>query len=378
MIAVESVVVQRNLGPGRFCGGQAPVTDYSQPNTYAPNPDWPACKARVESEYRRLLGVEKLIWIPAGVIEDNGTFRGPLATHIHVPKLDGVEIPHAGVYTLFATNGHPDEFLRFVAPGVVVLGEEALPAGTPATPAEELLHWLRSQNHARLERAHDILSRETTESGEPIRVVRIPMPEPMLEVFRPGDGTYDYFARYDNWEDGSTPPEVMLAVWPASYVNYVPTNDLVLVSRFWKPGRSLETRRKDAQAHDVLAELFPGREVVQVYPENVIRGGGGMNCITQQQPASAAFARLCGWAKVRVDAQVARLYAGPAGSDALGEVPRLSRSRGDVYLERLAASGTRVQVRVVGEIPLAGAIGWVELAEIESAGEKCPAVYSPN
>ncbi|HEU4390724.1 MAG TPA: agmatine deiminase family protein, partial [Blastocatellia bacterium] len=75
MIAVESVVIQRNLGPNRFCGGQAPVTDYSQPNTYAPNPDWPACKNLVEAEYLRMLGVKKVIWLPTGIVEDDSTFR---------------------------------------------------------------------------------------------------------------------------------------------------------------------------------------------------------------------------------------------------------------------------------------------------------------
>ena len=104
----------------------------------------------------------------------------------------------------------------------------------------------------------------------------------------------------------------MLAVWPASYVNYVPTNDLVIVSRFWKPGRS-PIKRRDDEARDVLRALFPGREIVQVYSENVNRGGGGMNCITQQQPASAKFAQKCGWAKVQVDAPAATLYAAPTG-----------------------------------------------------------------
>jgi Porphyromonas-type peptidyl-arginine deiminase len=74
MIAVESVVIQRNLGPNTFCGGEAPVTDLSQANTYAPHPDWPACRVLVENEYRRMLGARKVIWIPTGVIEDTGTF----------------------------------------------------------------------------------------------------------------------------------------------------------------------------------------------------------------------------------------------------------------------------------------------------------------
>jgi agmatine deiminase len=379
MIAVESVVIQRNLGPGRFCGGQAPVTDYDRPNTYAPNPDWPACKLRVEQEYRRMLGATKIIWIPTGVIEDNGTFRGALGSHIHVPELDGVPIPHAGVYTVFTTNGHIDEVARFVAPDRVVLAWEEGPSGPARTPVERLQRWMQEQNRVRLARVYDILSRSTTESGRPIEIIRMPTPVLVFDVFQPGDGTYDYFAAYDRWEDGTVLTGTMMGVWAASYVNYVPTNGVVLVSKFWKPGRPLEMKRRDAEALAVLRRAFPGREVVQIYAENVNRGGGGMNCITQQQPASARFARLCGWAKVQVGVGAAPLYAGPAGDVVLGSVPRLGHG-GPVSLQRLPWGSTddRIHVRVVGPSRLNGETGWIDAELVESAGEMCPAAYSRN
>ena len=376
MIAVESVVMHRNLGPNRFCGGRAPVTDFSQPNTYAPNPDWLSCRALVEREFRRMLGVRKVIWIPTGMIEDTATLRGALATHIQVPELDGVAIPHAGVYTMFGVNGHPDEFIRFVGPNTVVLAQTTPTAAPPRTAAEQLGQWMDRRNHERLERAFAIISRATTESGEPIRVVRIPTPVLTFDVTRPGDGTYEYFAAYEGWEDGSGAPPVMLGVWNSSYVNYVPTNDLVVVSRFWKPGRAPEIKRRDEEAAAVLAALFPGRRIVQVYSENVNRGGGGLNCITQQQPASGAFAQQCGWAKVKVDVGVTPLYVRSEGDARLGAVARLNRFGQDIYLERLESEATRVQVRVAERSPLDGEIGWVERDAIESAGEKCPAVYS--
>ena len=378
MIAVESVVMQRNLGPGRFCGGRAPVTDFDRTNTYAPNPDWPACKALVENEYRRMLGVKKFIWVPTGMIEDTGTFRGALAQHIHVPRLNGLDIPHAGVYTMFGVNGHTDEFLRFVTPNTVVLAQEKAPKAPAKTPAEKLIRWLQERNHERLKQIYDIISRETTESGEPIQIVRIPTPVPTLDALKAGDGIYDYFANYDRWEDGSTLPEVMLGVWNASYVNYVPTNDLVIVSKFWRPGLSIEILKRDNEARAVLEEAFPGRKITQVYAENVNRGGGGMNCITQQQPASARFAQKCGWAKVQVAAQNATLYATPTGAVTLGSVPRLTASGDDIYLKRLSSSGKRALVLVTGECHLNGRIGWIDEDNIESAGEKCSLVYSPN
>jgi len=124
--------------------------------------------------------------------------------------------------------------------------------------------------------------------------------------------------------------------------------------------------------------LFPGRDVVQVYIENVVRGGGGMNCITQQQPASAKYAQLCGWAKVQVAAEVATLYAASTGQQVLGRVSRLTGSGDDIYLKRLFPAGKRVLVQIVGESSLEGRTGWVDEDDIESAGEKCAGVYSPN
>ena len=140
----------------------------------------------------------------------------------------------------------------------------------------------------------------------------------------------------------------MLGLWASSYVNYVPTNDLVIVSKFWKPGRSREIKARDDEAVAVLKRLFPGREIVQAYSENVNRGGGGFNCITQQQPASAVFAEACGWAKGQGRGRAVPLYAEPAGAVQVGRVTRLNRFEQDIYLERLDMADARVQVRVSG------------------------------
>jgi hypothetical protein len=136
--------------------------------------------------------------------------------------------------------------------------------------------------------------------------------------------------------------------------------------------------RRDNEARAVLEEVFPGRKIAQVYAENINRGGGGMNCITQQQPASAKFAKKCGWAKVQVAAQNAFLYSTPAGSATLGSVPRLSTSGDDVYLKMLSSSGKRALVQVVDECHLNGRMGWVDEDDVESAGEKRISVYSRN
>ena len=42
----------------------------------------------------------------------------------------------------------------------------------------------------------------------------------------------------------------------------------------------------DAQAAAILREAYPGREVVPVDARPLFERGGGIHCITQQQPAT--------------------------------------------------------------------------------------------
>lgn len=59
-------------------------------------------KLQMEAEYKRLLGT-KVIWLKQGLVEDDHTFLGPITT------ADGTK-----AYTVVTTNGHVDEFVRFV------------------------------------------------------------------------------------------------------------------------------------------------------------------------------------------------------------------------------------------------------------------------
>jgi agmatine deiminase len=40
----------------------------------------------------------------------------------------------------------------------------------------------------------------------------------------------------------------------------------------------------DDEAREALQELFPGRRITQVSIDNIALGGGGIHCITQQEP----------------------------------------------------------------------------------------------
>jgi len=65
-------------------------------------------------------------------------------------------------------------------------------------------------------------------------------------------------------------------------------NGVVLLAKYWKEGRPGSVREKDETARRIFAEAFPDRKIVQIDAENINLGGGGMHCVTQQQPAEGA------------------------------------------------------------------------------------------
>jgi agmatine deiminase len=128
------------------------------------------------------------------------------------------------------THGHIDDLARFVDPNTVVTVVEDDRAEANYGALRENLALLK---------------------GTGLRVVTLPMPEPI------------YF-------DGQR--------LPASYANFYIANGLVLVPAFNDP--------MDRVALNVLAKLFPGREIVGVYCRDLVLGLGTLHCLTMQQPAS--------------------------------------------------------------------------------------------
>jgi agmatine deiminase len=44
-------------------------------------------------------------------------------------------------------------------------------------------------------------------------------------------------------------------------------------------------RHADDAARSLVGELYPDREIVALTIDNLAEGGGGIHCVTQQQPA---------------------------------------------------------------------------------------------
>jgi len=67
-------------------------------------------------------------------------------------------------------------------------------------------------------------------------------------------------------------------IQPASYMNFVIANNVVIVPVFGT--------QHDADGVAAIAELFPGRAVIGLMADAVLAGGGGFHCSSQQMPSA--------------------------------------------------------------------------------------------
>jgi agmatine deiminase len=132
------------------------------------------------------------------------------------------------------THGHVDDISRFVAADTIVTAVEP---GTSDPNHEPLV-----ENLERLKAARTL-------DGKQFNIVALPLPRPV--IFR-GQRL------------------------PASYANFYIANELVLVPTF--------NDANDRVALNILADLFPGRDVIGIHSVDLVWGLGTLHCMTQQQP----------------------------------------------------------------------------------------------
>lgn len=224
-------------------------------------------KNEMEAEYKRLLGIKKTIWLKQGLVEDDHTFLGPVET------LEGSK-----AYTVVTTNGHVDEFARFVNDSTILLAQ---------IDSNVLDDPIARENHNRLEENYQILSTATDQDGNPFNIVRMPLPGTIFTTMKPGDSVYDYIKTLE-YKDGSTFPDgksitVMAAL---SYLNFIITDKVIVGQTTWRKGMSEEFKRRDLEAEKILQAVFPNRKVIMIDAFAVNLGGGGIHCISMQQPLS--------------------------------------------------------------------------------------------
>lgn len=133
------------------------------------------------------------------------------------------------------TDGHVDTLACFLKPGVVAVHGQKDPTHPDFDTCQEIAELLRREHDAK---------------GHPLQVIVLDAPE----------------EKYHN-----------SAPLSCSYVNFSFVNGGVVLCAFGDP--------QDDIIADQLSQALPDRRIAQVPALNIFKGGGGIHCITQQQPS---------------------------------------------------------------------------------------------
>ena len=186
-----------------------------------PNRNPELSREQIERVLLDYLGAEKVVWLGAGVFEDE-------------------------------TDGHVDNLACFARPGTVLL--------TWTDDEDDPQHAISRDARERLEAATDA-------RGRRFEVVLLPSPGPLQLSAEEAEGI--------DAREG-TLPRLAGERLAGSYVNFYLGNSRIVMP--------LLDPRHDSEAEAILRRAFPGREVVGVPAREILLGGGNIHCITQQVP----------------------------------------------------------------------------------------------
>ncbi len=275
LLGIEETVFTRLIGEGgnREFNGQGVMMSIE--NTEVCKRNRGMTRDEVEAEFKRIFNVKQVIWLPLPTFDDEHIMTGP------VPGPDDSTL----AYRSASANGHIDEMCRFVDERTIVLAE--------ITEEEAAQHKLAAINKSRLDQAYDVLRNCLDTNGEPFRIIRIPMPDPIYVKVKQGEplhqswhGLKDYLG-LTNLYDGTPIPSGDMTMLPAlSYCNFLILNGIVIGQKYWEEGLPERIKKKDEEAERVLNELFPDKQVVLLDTMALNLFGGGVHCHTRNVPAA--------------------------------------------------------------------------------------------
>ncbi len=234
LIQCESVTLQRN--PGRT-------------------------KEELEEEFKKTLGVKKVIWLPEGLAEDG-----------HIVHFQ------MGKYLGMGTGGHTDEFVRFADPNTILLAW--------VDESEMDAHPYNKLNYTRMSKNHEILSKATDQDGKPFKIVKIPLPYHQERPLVVSDSLYDdHHIRLRDFSYADrhlvSVGDTFIYVAAASYLNFLVTNGVVVTASYAKDEASI---KREKEVEELFQKAFPEREIVFIDALTLNWDGGGIHCSTQQEP----------------------------------------------------------------------------------------------
>jgi agmatine deiminase len=223
---------------------------------------------QIDAEFKRVLGVKKIVWLQQGLTDDDKSTSPPLLGN------NGKRY-----YTLLTTNGHVDEVARFVNDSTILLAY--IPPAERKNPIEK-------ETGKRMDANFKILSTAVGLNGKPFNIIKLPLPYLVTSTLQPGDGVYDILSTLQFTKGHQFPKGKTINVLAAaSYLNFVIVNNKVLIPAYWKEGFSAKIKARDEAAMKIFKSVFPNKKLIALDALAINFGGGGMHCISMNQPATS-------------------------------------------------------------------------------------------
>lgn len=210
--------------------------------------------AQIEAEVLRLYGQKKMIWLPLSPISDD---------------LNAAGSPVMENFFGYGANGHVDEVARFVAPNTILVAQ--------VSEAARDSNNLEKSDYERIEEVARVLQNATDVNGKPFTIIRVMNPDLVWlwneRTIAAGDEKFGFHAG-----------DIVIDLPAVSYMNFLISNGIVLMAKYWVPGKPDLLKQLDEQARATIQSVFPDREIKQINPLAINWWGGGIHCISQQTP----------------------------------------------------------------------------------------------
>lgn len=177
-------------------------------------------KDEIELELKNTLGIDKVLWIPHGIYNDE-------------------------------TNEHVDNVCCFLAPGVVAL------ASCEDENDIQYQYYMEAYNY---------LSNATDSKGRKLEIVNIPVPKTLYMTSEEAKGL--------EISDAIERPENNRLA--GSYINFYMSDKFVLVPQFGV--------EEDEIALNILKKYYPNKDVYGIKSREILLAGGNIHCVTMQVP----------------------------------------------------------------------------------------------
>ncbi|RYY53429.1 MAG: hypothetical protein EOO09_18005 [Chitinophagaceae bacterium] len=217
----------------------------------------------VDSLLKVSLGISNVIRLSEGAAEDPAPWQSRISGNIY----------GCGV------GGHVDEFARFINSNTILL---AMP-----TKEEALRDPVKKITYDRMLVNYKILSAAKDQDGKPFKIIEFPVPDVTPYDIRIDTTDNSHPGASIRWDYPELKHGDTIQFLPAvSYLNYIIMNELVIVPKYYQPGRKGSSDRKDLEVSKLFGQLFPGKKIIQLDPTGLNWVGGGFHCWTQQVPAN--------------------------------------------------------------------------------------------